>query len=403
MLKKLISLLLIACSSSAGVVAQESQTAPSATHEVAEVSAAGQPALTIYNQNFAVVRDRLALALSPGVNALRFAAITAHVEPDSVMLRDPLATHVLQVLEQNYRADPVTQELLLSLYEGKTIEFLTPNQSIIKGKVVRAGYVPRYGGRYNDPYNTAGSQPIIEVDGTLRFSLPGQPLFPALTGDTVLKPSLNWLMQTDKPGQFEAELSYVTSGLSWEADYNLVAPEKGDVLDMVGWVTITNNSGTVFNNANIKLLAGDVDEDTTGRSDGLWRHEDGDERGTRRCHASGGDRTQLRRVPHLHHGTREHVARSGDEADRVRAWYGREVETALRLRRCEPCAIRLLLARAGAHGSGLWNAAGEQESLGHAGVHELAGERAAGSRYRVAAFVSIAAIQTDILSSRVKT
>ena len=74
----------------------------------------------------------------------------------------------------------------------------------------------------------------------------------------VLKPSLNWLMRTDKPGRFDAELSYVTSGLSWEASYNLVAPEKGDTLDMIGWVTITNNTGTVFENANIKLLAGDV-------------------------------------------------------------------------------------------------------------------------------------------------
>jgi hypothetical protein len=71
-------------------------------------------------------------------------------------------------------------------------------------------------------------QPIIEVDGQLRFSLPGQPLFPALGDDTVLQPTLTWLIQADKPGKFDAELGYITGGMSWHADYNLVAPEKGD-------------------------------------------------------------------------------------------------------------------------------------------------------------------------------
>ena len=113
---------------------------------------------------------------------------------------------------------------------------------------------------YNDPYTQAGSTPIIEVDGQLQFSLPGQPMFPSLIGDTVLKPSMNWLVQTDKPGKFDAELSYVTGGLSWEADYNLVAPEKGDTVDLVGWVTIQNHSGTVFDNSRIKLMAGDVNK-----------------------------------------------------------------------------------------------------------------------------------------------
>src|SRR5512143_1106296 len=220
------------------------------------------PAITIYNANFAVVRELLPLNLGSGVNAIRFGEITAHVEPDSVMLRDPLATRQLQIWEQNYRNDPVTQELLLSLYEGQTITFKTGRggeQEYVKGKVIRAGYVPRMI-PYNDPYTQGSQAPIIEVDGQLQFSLPGQPMFPSLIGDTVLKPSMNWLVQTDKPGKFDAELSYVTGGLSWEADDNLVAPEKGDTIDLVGWVTIQNHSGTVFDNAHIKLMAGDVNK-----------------------------------------------------------------------------------------------------------------------------------------------
>src|SRR5208282_1892835 len=84
-----------------------------------------QPVLTIYNQNFAVVRDTVPLDLQSGVNTVHYAGATAQVEPDSVILRDPSGKHLLQILEQNYRNAPVSQELLLSLFEGKTIEFET--------------------------------------------------------------------------------------------------------------------------------------------------------------------------------------------------------------------------------------------------------------------------------------
>jgi len=220
---------------------------------------ASAPSLTIYNQNFGLVRERLPLDLTSGVNHISFTGVTAHLEPQSLVLRDPSSQRSLQVLEQNYRADPVTQESLLSLYEGRTIEFLRPDGSTVKGRIVRSGYVPamiQYG-QYSQP---SYQQPLIEIDGTLRFGLPGQPIFPSLVGDTILKPTVNWDLQTDKPGRFEAELSYVTGGMSWQADYNLIAPERGDVLDIVGWVTMDNRTGHVFENAHIKLLAGDVNK-----------------------------------------------------------------------------------------------------------------------------------------------
>src|ERR1700682_3701616 len=222
-----------------------------------------QPALTIYNQNFFVAREYVPLDLKPGVNHAEFAGIASHLEPDSVILRDP-AGRALQVLEQNYRNDPISQELLLSFYEGKTIDFLVQRadrQEIVKGKVVRSGYIPStyYAQTYQQPSFT---QPIIEVDGVLRFGLPGQPLFPALSGDSILKPTLSWLLQTNDPGKFDAEISYVSGGMNWQADYNLVVSDKSngkfDLLDMVGWVTMRNQSGKTFENASIKLLAGDV-------------------------------------------------------------------------------------------------------------------------------------------------
>ena len=234
--------------------------------------ASAQPSLTLYNQDFAVVREQLTLDLVAGTNELRVTEITAHLEPDSVILRDPQGKRALQILEQNYRADPISQGLLLSLYEGKEIDFLVRKadgqEEIVRGRIVRSGYMPhrsgmqRYGRQYSVrqvsyAYGDAG-QPIIEVDGRLRFSMPGQPLFPSLADDTILKPTIHWVLETDRAGPLDAELSYITGGMSWEADYSMLAQSEEDTIDVIGWVTMDNQSGRTFENAHIKLLAGDV-------------------------------------------------------------------------------------------------------------------------------------------------
>jgi hypothetical protein len=222
---------------------------------------ADDPAITIYNQNFAVVRQSLAMDLKAGVNEVRFSGTTASLEPDSVVLRDPLGRRQIQIYEQNFRNDPVSQELLLAMFEGQTIPFRVDKDTTVQGKIIRSGYVPRaYDPR--NPYQqyTPGAQPIIEVDGHLQFGLPGQPLFPSLGTDSVLKPMLHWQIASDKPGPLNAELSYVSGGMRWEADYNVVAPETGDTLDLVGWITMNNDSGKTFEHARVRLMAGDVNK-----------------------------------------------------------------------------------------------------------------------------------------------
>jgi len=212
---------------------------------------AAEPALTIYNQNFAVVRETLSLSLQAGVNEARFSNMVSQLEPDSVILRDPAGKAKFQILEQSYRNDPVSQELLLSLFEGKQIDFFVkqPNKpdETVKGTVIRSGY-------------KTNTQPVIEVNGKLQFTLPGQPVFPTLGDDTVLNPTLAWKIESEGEAKFDAELAYITRGFTWEADYNLVAPEKGDLIDLVGWVTIKNTSGKAFKDARIKLMAGDVNK-----------------------------------------------------------------------------------------------------------------------------------------------
>ncbi len=227
-----------------------------------------QPALTIYNQNIVVVREHVPLMLNVGVNQVAFNGVTAHLEPDSVILRDP-SGRALQILEQNYRNDPISQELLLSRYEGKIIDFIVgqdgPKFITVPGKIIRGGYTPSspYDSNYASP---RFSQPIVEVNGVLRFGLPGQPLFPALDADSILKPTLHWLIETDRPGSSDAEISYVSGGMNWQSDYNLVVSDAGNsksginLVDLVGWITMQNHTGKTFENARIKLLAGDVNK-----------------------------------------------------------------------------------------------------------------------------------------------
>jgi hypothetical protein len=232
---------------------------------------AADPALTIYNQNFAVVRDTVPLDLKPGVNRIRHTGLTARAEPDSVILRDPAGKINLQILEQNYLADPVSLENLLSFYEGKTIEFQLNDGKIVSGKIVRAGRAPlpgmpamaRQASMFANPaqpsYNNF-TQPLIESEGKLRFDLPGVPLFPVLANDAILKPTLDWLIRSDRAAKLDAELGYLSGGMNWKADYNIIASDESDAVQLIGWVTIANQSGKSFANARIALMAGDVNK-----------------------------------------------------------------------------------------------------------------------------------------------
>ncbi|MBB5351292.1 hypothetical protein HNR46_001528 [Haloferula luteola] len=215
-------------------------------------AASAETALTIYNRNLAVVRETLPLHLEAGENAITFDRATAQVQADSVVLRDPAGSHPFSLLEQSYRNDPVSRWLLLQQFEGQSIEFSHTypdgRVDLIPGKIVRSGYVP--GG--------SPTEPIIEVEGKLLFSLPGEPLFPNLGDGSILRPTLSWQISAPEAANFDAQLSYLTGGFTWEADYNLVAPEKGESVTLAGWITLSNHSGTGFDQAKVKLVAGDV-------------------------------------------------------------------------------------------------------------------------------------------------
>jgi len=140
------------------------------------VGASAESSLTIYNQNFAVVRESVPLDLQRGTNEVSVTQITAHLEPDSVILRDPQGKRALQILEQNYRADPISQGLLLSLYEGQEIDFLVPRgegkEEIVRGKTFENARIKLMAGDVSKiqpvAYATAGYEFATGLAGAMR-------------------------------------------------------------------------------------------------------------------------------------------------------------------------------------------------------------------------------------------
>lgn len=216
---------------------------------------ASAASLTVY-ENFALVNEHIALQVTQGKNELDYHEITRQLDPSSVMLtaRDPSWRVIAG--EQNYFNSPLSVSSMLEKYEGKTINFevkRSDHTSIIEGKVLRAQ--PSY-----SSVNNYQQQPIIEVDGEVRFGLPGTPLFPALESGSVLKPTLNWELYSNKSGLYHADLSYLTSGFSWSSDYNILLNPKSGQMDLSGWITLRNDSGKDFDNINVKFIAGDVNK-----------------------------------------------------------------------------------------------------------------------------------------------
>ena len=158
--------------------------------------AAAGPQVTIYNDGFATVKEDRTLSLAEGVSEVRVADMTRMLEPDSVMLRELAAKPFgVKILEQSFVNDPLTEGLLLYQMEGQTLRFEEKREDgTVKehvGKLVRSGYVPGGG----------SEQPIVEEDGAVRFSLPGQPVFEGIDPNAFLKPSLVWQIASKKAGE----------------------------------------------------------------------------------------------------------------------------------------------------------------------------------------------------------
>lgn len=219
--------------------------------------------LTVYNQSLSLIREERMLNLAKGMNRVIIPDIPSTIDGTSVHFLSVTDPGSVRVLEQNYQYDLVHQAKLLEKYIGKQIEFIrydeaTKKEYSVFGKLLSTGYVPQpvYGGGVPG-FSSIGGM-VAEINGKIELNPAGRLLLPALPEGLVLKPQLEWLVANTREGQHKAEISYLAGQLSWTCNY-VALLDKNDVkLDLTGWVTLTNNSGTSFKNAGLKLVAGDV-------------------------------------------------------------------------------------------------------------------------------------------------
>jgi hypothetical protein len=215
--------------------------------------------LTVYNQNIALIHEERMIDLSRGINEVVLPDIPATIDATSLQLSSLSERSDLKVLEQNYQYDLVHQAKLLEKYIGREVEFIRTSpdgtkEYSVKGKLLSTGWRAEPG---SGSYNAAGKM-IAEIGGKIEVDPAGRLVLPGLPEGLVLKPQLQWLMKSGKEGSQKVGISYLAGQLSWECDYVALLGEHDNAVDLNGWVTLTNHSGTTFKNAGLKLVAGDV-------------------------------------------------------------------------------------------------------------------------------------------------
>jgi len=202
-------------------------------------------AITIYNQNLGLVKDRREIRLDSGSGELRFMDVAAQIIPTSVAIA-PLSGGELRVLEQNYEYDLLSPQKLMDKYVGKEVKLHQKNPHTEREEVVTATLLSNNGG------------PVYRIGDEITFGHPGRLIFPGVPEDLIARPTLVWLLEGDGVEKRTIEASYLTGGISWRADYVVTLSEKDDRANLAGWVTIDNHSGATYRNASLKLVAGDV-------------------------------------------------------------------------------------------------------------------------------------------------
>jgi hypothetical protein len=201
--------------------------------------------LTVYNQNLAVVKERRTLELEQGLNEVAFQDVAALINPTSVLFRsltDPTGT---VVLEQNYEYDIIGSQKLLEKYVDQDIELITEDGSAYSGRLLSGA---------QDIILQAqdGQVTVVKLDRVREFS------FPSLPEGLITRPTLLWQLEAAEAGTHNVEVTYMTQGINWQADYVLLLDQADENLDLEGWITLNNNSGAAYTDAKLKLIAGDI-------------------------------------------------------------------------------------------------------------------------------------------------
>ncbi len=202
-------------------------------------------AVTIYNESLALIKEVRRITFDRGANSIALRDVSAKMRPETASLR-ALSGDSLRLIEQNFDFDLLTPQKLLEKYVGRAVTVIRTN--------------PATGAETREPAQVLATNGgvVLKYADRIESGVPGRIAYGAIPPNLRERPTLVVQLESAVAGRQAAELSYLSGGLSWRADY--VAELAGDEskLDLAGWVTLTNQSGSSYENARLQLVAGDV-------------------------------------------------------------------------------------------------------------------------------------------------
>ena len=202
--------------------------------------------LTVYNQNRALVREQRTLTLNSGASEVSYTDVAARIDPTSVHFKSLTAPEDLTILEQNYEYDLVSAQKIMEKYIDEEVRLVTEKGEVFGGTLLSAS------GTHIVIRNDGGGIQVIRSQGVQHFD------FPELPEGLITRPTLVWMIDNHGPKKQKTELTYLTDGVNWHAEYVAVVDQDDKNLDLSGWVSLENQSGATYKDAKLKLVAGDV-------------------------------------------------------------------------------------------------------------------------------------------------
>lgn len=205
-----------------------------------------QVAVTIYNNNLALVKDQRKVQLDKGHNTLALRDVSAQIRPETALLHSLSSSGSISLLEQNFDFDLLTPQKLLEKYTGKSVTLIRMNPATGAETAERAQVLSTNEGA------------VFRVGDRIETGMPDHIVYDEVPENLRDRPTLVTRLENNGPADQTLELSYLTTGLSWKADYVAELNPAENRLDLTGWVTLTNTSGTHYPDAKLQLVAGDV-------------------------------------------------------------------------------------------------------------------------------------------------
>jgi len=202
--------------------------------------------LTIYNNNLALVRDVRTLQLAKGTSQIKFQDVAAQIDPTSVYFASLTAPDKVEILEQNYEYDLVNTTKILQKYIEQEIRLETKEGTAYSGTLLNASAKDVILRESDDGIKIVRREAVENM------------AFPKLPDGLITRPTLVWSVNCQQAGKHKTEVGYLTNGIQWHAEYVGVANKDDTVLELSSWVSLDNKSGATYENAKLKLVAGDV-------------------------------------------------------------------------------------------------------------------------------------------------